>query len=86
MSPTLGSSSLPGSRSCAGLIWGVGPAGLEFSKLTGFPADRLLADPENETYSKLPFKSGALATFFNPKVRQAVSAQPVRRLNRTALP
>ena len=49
---------------------GCGPAGLEFSKLTGFPADRLLADPENETYSKLPFKSGALATFFNPKVRQ----------------
>ena len=45
--------------------WG---AGLEFSKLTGFPAERLLADPENETYSKLPFKQGALATFFSPKV------------------
>ena len=55
-------------------------AGLEFSKLTGFPAERLLADPENETYSKLPFKQGALATFFSPKVCPCLPTNPQQQL------
>ena len=45
------------------------PRGKEFCKLTGFPEDRLLADPENVTYSAMGFKQGFFSTFLNPKVR-----------------
>lgn len=42
--------------------------GLVFVEKTGFPADRLLADPTNATYDALGFKKGVLATFFSPQV------------------
>ena len=37
----------------------IGPAerGKEFSKLTGFPEDKLLADPEMRIYEALKFKN-----------------------------
>lgn len=43
--------------------------GLEFCKLTGFPPEHLLGDPENVTYDALEFKKGVLQTFFSPEVR-----------------
>lgn len=49
---------------------GMGPPdrGLEFSELTEFPADRLIADPENVTYDRLHLKkSGPFWTFFDPR-------------------
>lgn len=42
--------------------------GLEFVEKTGFPADRLLADPDSHTYEALSMKKGLLATFFSPQV------------------
>eukprot|EP00208_Stichococcus_sp_RCC1054_P002231 CAMPEP_0206134914 /NCGR_PEP_ID=MMETSP1473-20131121/303_1 /ASSEMBLY_ACC=CAM_ASM_001109 /TAXON_ID=1461547 /ORGANISM="Stichococcus sp, Strain RCC1054" /LENGTH=215 /DNA_ID=CAMNT_0053526555 /DNA_START=346 /DNA_END=993 /DNA_ORIENTATION=- len=42
--------------------------GLEFAQLTGFPADQLLADPENLSYDRLQLKnSGPFWTFFDPR-------------------
>lgn len=46
---------------------GPAPRGKEFCKLTGFPEDRLLADPDNVTYSAMGFKQGFFSTFLNPK-------------------
>ena len=57
-----------GTQNRPALERGLPRAGKEFSDLTGFPADRLLADPNSESYAKLPFKQGALSTFFSPQV------------------
>lgn len=44
--------------------------GLKFAELTEFPAELLLADPENVTYDKLDLKNtGPIATFFDLRVR-----------------
>ena len=51
---------------------GPAPRGNEFCKLTGFPEDRLLADPDNVTYSAMGFKQGFISTFLNPKVRSLI--------------
>ncbi|KAK9786499.1 hypothetical protein WJX73_010518 [Symbiochloris irregularis] len=48
------------------------PRGLEFADLTGYPADRLLADPENVTYSALGFKKSVGSTFFSWQTPQAI--------------
>ncbi len=45
--------------------------GLEFVEKTGFPADHLLADPDNITYDALQFKKGVMLTFFSAEVRRA---------------
>lgn len=42
--------------------------GLQFVEKTGFPADRLLADPDNVTYNALGFKKGIKETFFSWEV------------------
>lgn len=47
---------------------GTAERGLEFSELTAFPADKLLADPENVTYDALQLRKGVVETFFNIEV------------------
>jgi hypothetical protein len=47
---------------------GTAERGLEFAELTGYPADSLLADPENVTYDALQLKKGVVDTFFNIEV------------------
>lgn len=42
--------------------------GLEFAELTSYPAENLLADPENVTYDALSLKNNTLDTYFNPRV------------------
>lgn len=44
----------------------IGPPkrGLEFCELTQFPADRMLADPENILYDAIGFCKGIMSTFF----------------------
>lgn len=42
--------------------------GLEFAELTSYPAENLLADPENVTYDALSLKRNTLDTYFNPRV------------------
>lgn len=44
----------------------IGPPkrGLEFCELTQFPADRMLADPENVLYDAIGFRKGVMSTFF----------------------
>lgn len=44
--------------------------GLAFSEGTGFPADRLLADPDNTLYSALSFEKGWRTVLFNSAVRR----------------
>ena len=39
--------------------------GLEFCAKTGFPAERLLADPDNVLYTAADFKKSVQRTFFN---------------------
>lgn len=39
--------------------------GLEFVEKTGFPADLLLCDPDNVTYTSLGLKKGVRQTFFS---------------------
>ena len=41
----------------------------EFSKLTGFPEDQLLADPDNVLYEALGMRKDIASTFFNIAVR-----------------
>ncbi|MCJ1425721.1 hypothetical protein MMC29_003621 [Sticta canariensis] len=45
---------------------------LEFSDLTSYPTDRLLADPDNVTYSALGFKKGFASTFLDPRTPLAI--------------
>lgn len=47
---------------------GTAERGVEFSELTAYPADKLLADPENVTYDALQFEKGVVDTFFNIEV------------------
>lgn len=56
------------------LLVSIGPPerGLEFSDLTGYPTNKLLADPKNVTYSALGFRKGVISTFFNPKTPLAI--------------
>ena len=42
--------------------------GLEFAELTAYPAENLLADPENVTYNALSLKRNPIDTYFNPRV------------------
>lgn len=42
--------------------------GLEFAELTAYPAENLLADPENVTYNALNLKRNPVDTYFNPRV------------------
>lgn len=42
--------------------------GLEFAELTAYPAENLLADPENVTYDALSLKRNPIDTYFNPRV------------------
>jgi len=48
--------------------------GLEFAELTSYPAENLLADPENVTYDALSLKRNTLDTYFNPRVS---SSRPI---------
>ena len=41
----------------------------QFAEGTGFPADRLLADPANALYEALDLNKGLKATFFAKEVR-----------------
>lgn len=43
--------------------------GLEFVEKTGFPAERLLADPEGSVYEALRLKKGLKETFLSVEVR-----------------
>ena len=42
--------------------------GLKFAELTAYPAESLLADPENVTYDALSLKRNPIDTYFNPRV------------------
>lgn len=48
--------------------------GIDFANLTGFPQDRLLADPENVLYTSLEMKTG-LSTFFSTRGSEVISAK-----------
>lgn len=39
--------------------------GQEFAKLTGFPEDRLLADPDSQTYAAMGWYNSISKTFFS---------------------
>ena len=52
---------------------GTAERGLEFAELTGYPADSLLADPENVTYEALQLKKGVVDTFFNIEVGHPIN-------------
>lgn len=47
--------------------------GIDFVAKTGFPADRLLADPTSATYAALNLKKGVVDTFFNPQTPLALA-------------
>lgn len=47
---------------------GTAERGLEFAELTGYPADKLLADPDSVTYDVLQLRKGVVDTFFNIEV------------------
>ncbi len=51
---------------------GPAPRGFEFAELTGFPADRLLADPDSVTYEALGLYKSVKSTF----LQQAVTPPP----------
>eukprot|EP00238_Polyblepharides_amylifera_P015763 CAMPEP_0196578934 /NCGR_PEP_ID=MMETSP1081-20130531/13584_1 /TAXON_ID=36882 /ORGANISM="Pyramimonas amylifera, Strain CCMP720" /LENGTH=167 /DNA_ID=CAMNT_0041898335 /DNA_START=386 /DNA_END=890 /DNA_ORIENTATION=- len=55
-------------RGCKLLVVSIGTAARakDFVEETKFPAELLLADPENVTYDALEFYKGAARTFFNP--------------------
>lgn len=40
----------------------------DFVEVTGFPADRLLADPDSATYAALGLVKGVRQTFFSQEV------------------
>ena len=42
--------------------------GLEFAALTGFPADRLLADPDSQTYRAMGWYNSISKTIFSIQV------------------
>lgn len=50
-------------------------SGVDFASQTGFPPDRLLADPENACYEVLQFRRGLRATFFDPATPAAIKAR-----------
>lgn len=52
---------------------GTPETGKEFSKLTGFPPERLLADPGTQTYDALGLERGLAAAFFSPKTPLAIA-------------
>jgi hypothetical protein len=47
-------------------------SGGTFAEKTGFPADRLLVDPESALYEALRFNKGLKATFFSAEVRRNI--------------
>ena len=47
---------------------GTAERGLDFAQLTGFPPDRLLADPEAGTYTALELRKDIGSMFFNVQV------------------
>lgn len=52
--------------------------GLDFVSKTGFPADRLLADPTSTTYAALGLRKGVVDTFFNPATPLALVQRALR--------
>jgi len=46
-----------------------------FCELTGFPADKLLADPTASVYDALDLERGPLAAFFSPATPAAIGAE-----------
>ncbi|EFN51152.1 hypothetical protein CHLNCDRAFT_55327 [Chlorella variabilis] len=54
---------------------GTPQSGVDFASQTGFPPDRLLADPENACYEVLQFRRGLRATFFDPATPAAIKAR-----------
>ncbi|BDA47778.1 probable peroxiredoxin-like 2C [Coccomyxa sp. Obi] len=57
---------------------GTAERGLEFAELTAYPADKLLADPENVTYDALQLKKGVVDTFFNIETPLAIKDRIVK--------
>ena len=47
---------------------GTAERGLEFAELTGFPPDKLLADPDAATYAALGMRNDIVNMFFNVQV------------------
>jgi peroxiredoxin len=58
-------------QSCKLFLVSIGTAetGQKFSELTGFPTDKLFADPENAAYDALRLNKGILVTYLSPIVR-----------------
>ncbi len=52
--------------------------GLDFVKKTGFPADRLLADPTSVTYAAIGLKKGVVDTFLNPATPLALAKRAMQ--------
>lgn len=50
--------------------------GQEFAKLTGFPEDRLLADPDSQTYAAMGWYNSISKTFFSIQVPSLISPYP----------
>lgn len=46
--------------------------GLEFVEKTGFPAERLIADPESACYEALELRRGVRETFFSYNTMEAI--------------
>lgn len=57
---------------------GTAQRGLDFVAKTGFPAERLLADPISSTYAALGLKKGVVDTFFNPQTPLALATRAAR--------
>lgn len=53
--------------------------GVEFSELTGFPQDRLIADPENALYDKLGFYRNVQRTFFDVRTPLSIFGRVFRK-------
>ena len=64
---------------------GTPETGKEFAKLTGFPAERLLADPGTQTYDALGLERGLAAAFFSPRTPLAIAKRASTAAGREGL-
>lgn len=64
---------------------GTPETGKEFSALTGFPAEKLLADPGTQVYDALGLERGTAAAFLSPRTPLAIAKRVSTGEGRKAL-
>lgn len=57
---------------------GTAETGAAFARLTGFPAHRLLADPDNASYDALRLNQGFFVTYLTPLAPVSIAKQLVQ--------